>query len=344
MYYTVKYGDTLSSIADRFLGSRDRWSDLAACNRLSPVVRLHVGQVLYVPMPSSAHGSSASHRTPPGVVGPHHGDSSGFPATSVPGRAFFFVLADEVNPLRKKVVRRVAIPVDGLESPLLESIMNPDRYGFRPRSPGSPVSVGRHVLGRTDSGFVSASERAFGSERFSGRSFWIDIGKVQASGGGIVNAEDIARDLDRIAAKTKDPERLGNIERIRNLSRNVDREILIEGEIPAAAVKGAGAMVATRAFQFVEGVGIVLTIYDLGKATERSVQTHSIKPIAAEGIRQTGGWAGALAGAELGGMAGAAVGIETGPGAAITGAAGALIFGAAGFFGADWVAHWSLGQ
>ena len=103
-------------------------------------------------------------------------------------------------------------------------------------------------------------------------------------------------------------------------------------------------MAATRAFQFVEGVGIVLTIYDLGKATQRSVQTHSVKPIAAEAIRQTGGWAGALAGAELGGMAGAAVGIETGPGAVVTGGIGALLCGAAGFFGADWVAHWSVGQ
>ena len=41
-------------------------------------------------------------------------------------------------------------------------------------------------------------------------------------------------------------------------------------------------------------------------------------------------------------MAVAALGIETGPGAILAGAAGALIFGTAGYFGANWIAHWSL--
>ena len=183
MYYTVQYGDTLASIAERFLGSRDRWSDIAAANRLSPVVRLHVGQVLYVPVPSGAHMTRASHRPTQGSTGSSSGDGFGFAANSTPGRAFVFVLADEINPLTKKVVRRVAIPVDQLAPSLLDVIMNPDRHGFSPRTPGSPVSIGRHVLGRTDSGFTSTSERALGSTRFQGRGFWIDIAKTEAAGG-----------------------------------------------------------------------------------------------------------------------------------------------------------------
>ena len=61
----------------------------------------------------------------------------------------------------------------------------------------------------------------------------------------------------------------------------------------------------------------------------------AIKPIAAESIRQVGGWAGAVAGAKLGAAAGASLGLVTGPGAIITGAVGAIVVGAAFYFGAD---------
>ena len=74
------------------------------------------------------------------------------------------------------------------------------------------------------------------------------------------------------------------------------------------------------------------------RAANRSYEEKSIKPIAAETVRQVGGWGGAAAGAKLGAMAGAALGIETGPGAIITGAVGALIGGGLGYFGADWAA------
>lgn len=81
------------------------------------------------------------------------------PARTIPLRAFVFVIADEVNPFARKVVRKVMFPKGLKDAALVEKIMHPERYGFTPRDPSSPVSLGRHVLGRTDSKFVSASDR-----------------------------------------------------------------------------------------------------------------------------------------------------------------------------------------
>jgi hypothetical protein len=85
-------------------------------------------------------------------------------------------------------------------------------------------------------------------------------------------------------------------------------------------------------------VGAVSTAYELGKAGKESVDKHTPAPIAAEVVRQGGGWAGAWAGAQGGAALGAALGIETGPGAVVTGAVGGIIGGVAGFFAADKVA------
>ena len=140
-------------------------------------------------------------------------------------------------------------------------------------------------------------------------------------------------------SKTKDPRLLAELSKIKKLSAATDREVLLEGAVPASAVKGAGAMAVTRGFQVVAGVGIALTAYDLAKAGQESRREHSVVPLASEAGRQAGGWAGAWAGAAIGGATGAALGIETGPGAIVTGAVGSLIFGVAGFFGADWAVH-----
>jgi hypothetical protein len=83
---------------------------------------------------------------------------------------------------------------------------------------------------------------------------------------------------------------------------------------------------------------VVLTAYDIEQAGERSVKQNSIRPLAAETVRQAGGWGGAWAGAELGAGVGAALGIETGPGAIVTGLVGGMIGGVAGFMGANWIA------
>jgi outer membrane lipoprotein SlyB len=71
----------------------------------------------------------------------------------------------------------------------------------------------------------------------------------------------------------------------------------------------------------------------MASATEESIRTNSIRPIAAQAIREAGGWAAAIAGAKLGGLAAGAAGIETGPGALPFAFVGAVAGGVAGYYG-----------
>lgn len=337
--HVVAYGDTLWKISARYLGNSERWREIALLNKIQNPDYLFIGQVLELPpgsmvsttleqaeiIPNKIASSSLSHR----------------PATLVPVRGFFFVIADEFNPLRKKYVRKIIMPTNLQDNPeLLKRIMNPEKYGFFPRDATSKVSVGRHVLGRTDSRFISASELPQGSPRFQGDKYWIDAQKLERSGFKIYDAEDIAKDLDRIAAKTKDKGLLNKIEYIREKSLLVDKEVLLEGEIPAKFIKGRTAMNVTRGLQIVNGVGIVLSVYDMGKAGYESYELGTPKPLVAESVRQGGGWASGVLGFKIGAGVGALCGIETGPGALFFAGVGGLIFGTAGYFGADWVASY----
>lgn len=341
MDYVVQPGDSLWSIARERMGDANLWPEIA---RLNPTVRpdhLLVGQVLKLPAGAAPRHAPAEHIGPtlPRLGGAGDSASGRRPATTIPLRAFFFVIADEPNPFTRKVVRKVLFP-EGLDDKgLVDHIMHPDKAGFMPRDPGSNVSLGRHVLGQTDSRFVSASEHALGSPRFEGQRFWIDVDKAKASGAKLYEIEDLLRDLDRISAKTKSAEFKAYIEDIRQKAQVVDREVIFEGAIPPGAVKTGGEIAATRGLQFVTGVGILLSAYDVGKAGVTSYKKGSAKPLEAEAVRQVGGWGGAWAGAEICGAGGAALGIETGPGALITGAVGSVIGGVAGYFGANWVAN-----
>ncbi len=97
-------------------------------------------------------------------------------------------------------------------------------------------------------------------------------------------------------------------------------------------------MALTRGLQFVQGVGIVISVHDLTHASVESYRQESVKPIGAESIRQIGGWGSAVAGMKLGTWIGGLFGIKAGPGAAITAGVGGLIGGVGGYFGADWIA------
>jgi len=84
--------------------------------------------------------------------------------------------------------------------------------------------------------------------------------------------------------------------------------------------------------------GVYTTTMDLADAAGESIATGSVKPIAAESIRQTGGWVAGAKGFKVGFGVGAACGIKTGPGLVVTGLIGGTIIGTAGYMGADWAA------
>ena len=86
-----------------------------------------------------------------------------------------FILADEWDPTRRKLVRKVVFPQTLQNSePILDQILRPERFGFGLRNLGSSVTLGRHVLGMRDSRYISTSRRLFGSPRFPGQRYWID--------------------------------------------------------------------------------------------------------------------------------------------------------------------------
>ena len=345
MYYVVKPGDSLWLVADRFFDRADQWPTIAQDNRLGRPDRIWVGQSLFLRdsmlKPNFANLVLNPFFAPSFV---NRTQASVEHATSViPARGFMFVLADEVNPFTKKLVRKVLVNPDmaalmsqrvGRTLPVMP---NPAKFGLMPTDPLSSLPLGRHALGMKPSAFSSASSQLFGSPRIEGSRFWIDVAKAEAAGASIHGTPEILADLDRISAKTANAASRAKIDYIKNFVR-ADAEVLVRGPVPASAIKGAGAMAMTRGLQGVQIIGFTMTAIDLKNATQQSIAQHSAKPIAAESIRQVGGWAASWAGMKLGALGGAALGIETGPGAIATGIIGGIVGGFAGYFGADWVA------
>lgn len=264
-------------------------------------------------------------------------------------RAFLFIVVDELSP-SGKIVRKVQIPsanvVKDLMKKPIETIKNSmhghqyERYGMRPPDPYAMKTVGEHVFGDNQSQFLSASTLPEGAPKIDGKPQWIDIKKLKAAGSTIHTTEEIVTDLRRLMKVN--PQWKNLYEKLINTVTKSEGEVLIEGKVPPHAIKSAKTMEVTRKVgkyvRVVNVVGVVFTAYDIGKASKKSVDQKSYKPIAAETIRQVGGWGGALAGMKIGGAGGVAVGAVSGPGAVITGAVGGLIGGVLGYLGADWVA------
>jgi len=343
-YHTVVPGDTLWRIAADHLGDPTQWRRIARANNLGDDQMILVGQQLLIPdRPSAdrlATPGSARWLSP---LGNDQAAGTENQCSYCPARGFLFILADEINPLTRKVVRKVMVSqamadeIFARTGKVVRTLPNPEKFGMFPTDPKSPVSMGRHAMGMKPSAFMSASEHPLGASRFSGSRFWIDVDKARASGAAIHETQDILADLDRIAKKLAKPEDLKRLDRIRDLVR-ADAEVLIEGPVPPGAIKGGSAMAATRVLQGVQVIGFAVSAYELSQATTKSVQQGSVRPISAEVIRQGGGWAAAWAGMKLGAMTGAAFGIQTGPGAVLTAGAGAVVGGVAGYFGFDWIA------
>jgi outer membrane lipoprotein SlyB len=267
---------------------------------------------------------------------------------TIPAEVHFFIVADEMIPGRK-VTRRVFTTESRFIQSLISSepqtaakLLHPEQYGLWPRNVSSTISLGQHVMENPDSPFISASNLPKGAP-YQGRLVYIDVSKLKRAGVTLYETQDLLQDLDRLKAASADSAFQKKVEYFKQLTSVRDREVLLDvrtsaaGEVPAAAIKSAASMGLTRSLQFVQGVGIVVTVYDLGQAGVTSFSTHSLRPFEKEAGHDAVGWGGAIAGARLFAMGGAALGIETGPGAIVTGAVGGVVGGIIGFFAADWV-------
>jgi LysM repeat protein len=225
--------------------------------------------------------------------------------------------------------------------------------------------------------FLSASDRAFASGSIEGTPLLIDVAKIKAAGGEVLTVDELVAELAIYAAKNPSshaqlqklmwtvskiegevlirggvprgaavpitgPAHLGMIRSAEGLWQDfkfgkISKLELEQGLVDLERAYGR-ARVVGRVGRVFTVVGVLFTAYDLEQATDRSYTQHSVKPLAAEVIRQVGGWGGAAAGAKIGAVLGAACGVETGPGAIVTGAIGAIVFGGLGYFGADLIA------
>ena len=250
----------------------------------------------------------------------------------------------------------------------------PETFAEGAKNPNAGLTPAIHALNQGgNSQFLSLSNRSHGAPSIQGQGYLIGIDQLKQSGATIISEAELVRELEMHARRYP-----ASSNRITNLIRTIkgaEGEVLTSGPVRGRAVSGAHQQYLTearKAWMEFEGkqitreamearlssldrqyssarrigrlgrgvavVGVIFTVVDVGRATHQSIEQQSIKPIAAESIRQVGGWAGAVAGAKLGAAAGASLGLVTGPGAIITGAVGAIVVGAAFYFGADFLA------
>ncbi|MEY4583432.1 MAG: hypothetical protein RL701_8135 [Pseudomonadota bacterium] len=340
MHYTVQVGDTLWGIAKRLCGQAERWRAIAEDNGIRFGSRILVGDQLFIRDDLVAREKARASTV--GVAGPHTAQEHG--SSVIPARAYTFILADEVNPLTRKVVRRVMVnPKMAAElakkiGKSVPVVPHPERFGLLPEAPSSStITAGRHAMNLKPSPYMSASTRPLGATRFSGQPFWVDVERARAAGATFHETHEILDDLDRIAGKTRRSADLVRLQKFKELV-SADREVLVRGAVPTSAIKGVGSMALTRGLQGVQVVSFVVSAVEIADATSKSITLGSVNPIAAESVRQVGSWAAAWGGAKLGASAGALVGIETGPGAILFAAGGAVGGGFCGYLGFDWVA------
>lgn len=248
----------------------------------------------------------------------------------------------------------------GSPTNVIEGIL--DKYGNKP--PPSTANP-KDFIGK------------FGNEKI--RPVIIDLNKLPP-GTKIINENELLGFLEQHAAGITPQEKF-RVLKLMETIKNVEGEVLIEGGVPKDAVKKVSnvhsAYILTaeellakhrlgqiteaelnaelkvlaksynrvkmfgRVGRVITVVGIVFTVADVAQASQKSYEKRSFRPIAAETVRQIGGWGGAWAGAQSGAVIGAIFGIELTPvGMVVTGAIGAIFFGALGYFIGDVAAGW----
>ena len=337
-------------IRDGILGI-NTWSRL---NKLYPTNR---GFSIEVPFGIRSPSAAMSNRILPPTI-------TGSPSIS-PARGFLFVVFDQLPEVgTKNLVRKVGVV--------------PKNFALHPANPLGRLTAAQHALGfnPSQSQWLSASGRPFGAANFQGTPLLMDTTKIIKSGGRVITTTELVAALRKHTALN--PSSAPQVNRLINAMTHIEGEVLVEGSTPPRSVRPLstshnryvkaaealwgqfdakqmtraeleaglsslddaykGARTVGRVGRVFMVAGVVFTTIDVTRATIQSIKQRSAKPIAAETVRQVGGWGSAIAGVKIGALTGTAFGLTTGPGAVITGAIGAIIFGAAGYFGADWIA------
>ena len=351
--YVVQYGDTLPLIAKKELSNQDRWLEIARLNNIESPYQLLVGQTIKLPNRISMFIPQL-----PAVAVEHK------PATMAWARGLMFVVFEQLpNVGSNKVIRKVAV--------------TPKNYALAPKNPSANFSAAEHAFmgDKIDTQFLSTSNRPYGAPKYQGEPMLIDLNMVKASGTQIYTEQELILELRRYSAQTG-----VNVDTLIQTIQKAEGEVLIKGGVSGDAVRKISnahtpyiqtaeeiwskfeakkitrpqmeaelellakaynkAKIVGRVGRVLTVIGVVFTAVDVANAAQKSYDKGSYKPLAAETVRQVGGWSGAYTGS----LAGAEIGIlltsETGPGAIIGGAVGAIIFGGIGYWRGDVLAGW----
>ena len=354
--YVVQPRDTLRGIAAKMLGHERRWPDIASLNGLPDPGLLLVGQrldlpdaqsrVVYPPLDEKAFSQSQT------------------PAALAWARGSLFVVFEQLSEMSGKLIRKV--------------LVIPKDFSLLPANLLGKITPAEHAMAMNPAGsqFLSASQKVFGAPSIKGVPLLVDVAKAQAAGARIVPMEQLVAELKQFAAQHLTAK--ARVDKLIDIIQTVEGEVLIDGSVAGKAVSKVSTVHAAyirgaenlwrrfsareitktqleaelKALESAFGkakhvgrlgraltvVGVIFTVKDVAEAAQRSIHQKSYKPLAAESIRQAGGWGGAIAGAKVGFATGALFGIETGPGAIVTGALGAIIVGGAAYYGCDWLA------
>ncbi len=376
--YIVQYGDTLENIAAKKFGNKNRWREIAQLNNLQNTNELLVGQRLRFPNSGSSlinsvpnqplnTSSNTLNQQIPATIVPARGFT-------------FVVFEQLPEIGSKNVLRKVQIiPTDfslqpknplaaftPAEHALKGNILDTQLLSASDKPFGSPTMGKYSPLGNPQ-GYKEVllidtqQAMAQGSRVYTVPEVVADLRRYAA-------LEPNNQGLQQ------------QIKKIIRVIENVEGEVLIEGGVPGNAVKKVSsahtpyietadeiwaartagkitleeaegrlavlakayerAKIVGRVGRVLTVVGVVLTAVDLGVAGKKSYDKNSFRPLAAETVRQAGGWSGVYAGAIAGAGLGALFGIETGPGAILFAAGGAMIFGAIGYWRGNVIAGW----
>jgi hypothetical protein len=234
-------------------------------------------------------------------------------------------------PFKNAAVRKI--------SPEVASLFDPVHWGMGPSDLNAVLSPAEHALNQHVGGpspYLSASANPKGAPNITGKPYWIDPALAKNAGAEFISNPELVKDMDRLVAQN--PSFQARADMWKQAQAAGELEVLFKGNVPPQAIESQGMRTIKGLGRGAGYLGAAMTAYDLGNATKQSIEQKSPKPIAAETVRQVGGWGGAWAGAQGGAALGGLLGIETGPGAILTGLVGGLIGGIGGYLGADWVA------
>jgi hypothetical protein len=206
--------------------------------------------------------------------------------------------------------------------------LSPSDVAFNSPAAQQETSLYNETLGLSGRSWYPASTLPGGATTpeggtFNGTPIYIDLNQA----GNVATSDQIVADAQQSGVSSS------QIGAYQNNAAN-EGEVLV-GNVPPGAAVTQSAYVANGVAQAGTAIGVALSAGRLIQAGEQSYQTGDPTFIVNQGVRETGGWTGAWAGAQGTATIIAAGGWETGPAYPFLIIGGSVVGGTAGYFGGN---------